>query len=194
MTRAKKSVPCGLCGSLFRTICHASHMLVVGAHLLCEFLLLLLCFFTFAFSSCCTLVPTHLPVCEFVCFLKNPAWFILNSYLVSVLYIGNMAGVCHCEFWNSCGSNSALLGKHTILSVTKRNQWKCVLCKCLGGTGKQLETGSARRCLQCHSRPHSGDLAAVLWTRSSGFVSFFGHCASPWNECALPAIPSMLLS
>lgn len=65
----------------------------------------------------------------------------MNSYLVSVLYIGNMAGgsVCHCEFWNSCGSNSALLGKHTILSVTKRNQWECVLCKCLGGEGKQQD-------------------------------------------------------
>lgn len=155
-------MPVDFCGSLFETNRHASYMLVVGAHLyVSSFFLFLLLLSPRVIHKCppvCQFASFCAPLPSLFFFFLISCRFCLNSYLVSVLYIGNMAGgsVCHCEFWNSCGSNSALLGKHTILSVTKRNQWECVLCKCLGGRGETTcETGSARRCLQCHSRPHS---------------------------------------
>lgn len=62
----------GLCGSPFEASCHASQKLVVGAHLYASSFSLF--FRTFAFSSCCSLVPTHLPVYEFI-FLLIPAGF-----------------------------------------------------------------------------------------------------------------------
>lgn len=123
-------------------------------------------------------MPTCLPVCEFLCpspftfFFLISCRFCLNSYLVSVLYIGNMAGgsVCHCEFWNSCGSNSALLGKHTILSVTKRNQWECVLCKCLGGRGETLVRQALRE----------GACSATVGLIAETWQQYCGRAALAW--------------